>query len=159
MGLDMYLRASKYVSGHSFSKEAEKEEYAKIIDIMGEYRALADKGTPSGEVTITAMYWRKANAIHNWFVQHVQDGTDDCGTYHVSRDNLIALRETCAVVLAERSLAETLLPPTSGFFFGGTELDEWYWGGIQETHDRITEILALVGENNWDWQFEYQSSW
>jgi hypothetical protein len=22
-------------------------------------------------------YWRKANAIHRWFVEHVQDGNDD----------------------------------------------------------------------------------
>ncbi|CAB4175012.1 hypothetical protein UFOVP965_102 [uncultured Caudovirales phage] len=159
MGLDMYLRAKKYVSGYSFGKEAEKEEYAKIIDIIGEYRAIADKDTPSGEIAVTAMYWRKANAIHNWFVENVQNGVDNCGTYPVSRNDLIALRETCAVVLAERSLAETLLPPTSGFFFGGTELDEWYWGGVQETHDRLGEILDLVGEEDYAWDFEYRSSW
>ena len=23
-------------------------------------------------------YWRKQNAIHNWFVENVQDGIDDC---------------------------------------------------------------------------------
>ena len=23
--------------------------------------------------------WRKANAIHKWFVDNVQDGVDDCG--------------------------------------------------------------------------------
>ena len=25
-------------------------------------------------------YWRKANAIHGWFVRNVQNGKDDCGT-------------------------------------------------------------------------------
>ena len=24
------------------------------------------------------MYWRKANYIHNWFVENIQNGSDDC---------------------------------------------------------------------------------
>ena len=27
-------------------------------------------------------YWRKANQIHNWFVNRVQDGIDDCEYHH-----------------------------------------------------------------------------
>ena len=45
-------------------------------------------------------YWRKANQIHNWFVDHVQDGEDDC-CYHneVTRDTLELLLNTCYEVL------------------------------------------------------------
>lgn len=44
-------------------------------------------------------YWRKSNQIHNWFVEHVQDGEDDCD-YHreVTEDDLLELLETCKKV-------------------------------------------------------------
>lgn len=51
-------------------------------------------------IEYTAMYWRKANAIHNWFVQNVQSGNDDCGHYDVSKDDLITLRDLCDIVIA-----------------------------------------------------------
>ena len=34
-------------------------------------------------------YWRKANQIHKWFVDNVQDGVDDCGEYKVTKEQLI----------------------------------------------------------------------
>lgn len=44
-------------------------------------------------------YWRKANEIHNWFVESVQDGEDDC-EYHneCTRGILEDLLHTCKVV-------------------------------------------------------------
>lgn len=44
-------------------------------------------------------YWRKANQIHNWFVENVQDGIDDCGYYEVSRQQLQELLRDCRDVL------------------------------------------------------------
>ena len=43
-------------------------------------------------------YWRKANQIHNWIVNNVQDGVDDCGTYEVTKDKLEELLEVCEYV-------------------------------------------------------------
>lgn len=50
-------------------------------------------------------YWRKANQIHNWFVEHVQDGEDDC-CYHneVTKEVLEELLDTCEKVLASCEL-------------------------------------------------------
>lgn len=45
-------------------------------------------------------YWRKANHIHAWFVNKVQDGTDDCSYYFVTEDQFLELKETCEKVLA-----------------------------------------------------------
>lgn len=41
-------------------------------------------------------YWRKANHIHNWFVENVQDGEDDC-RYHgeVTKEDLEELLVSC----------------------------------------------------------------
>lgn len=52
-------------------------------------------------------YWRKANAIHNWFVEHIQNGEDDC-KYHreVTEDDLIELLEACQTVLDKSVLKD-----------------------------------------------------
>lgn len=44
-------------------------------------------------------YWRKANQIHNWFVENIQDCIDDCGYYEVSRQELQGLLADCRDVL------------------------------------------------------------
>ena len=54
---------------------------------------------PNYELGIEVGYWRKANMIHDWFVNHVQDGIDDCG-YHneVTKEILEELLDTCTKV-------------------------------------------------------------
>jgi hypothetical protein len=100
-------------------------------------------------------YWRKANQIHNWFVQNVQKGIDECQTSFVSREQLEELLDVCNKVIEDNSLAPTLLPSTSGFFFGGTEYDEWYFQDVTNTIKYLTEILE---DENGD-EFEYYASW
>lgn len=43
-------------------------------------------------------YWRKANAIHNWFVENVQNGEDDCWSYAVTKEQIEELLELCKEV-------------------------------------------------------------
>ena len=61
-------------------------------------------GTEGNEIG----YWRKANAIHKWFVDNVQNGVDDCGEYKVTKEQLIQLHNACNDVLNNHSLAESL---------------------------------------------------
>ena len=49
------------------------------------------------------------------------------------------------------------LEPTSGFFFGGTEKDEWYYGSLEYTVDTLNSILA--GTQDESYSFYYQASW
>ena len=86
-------------------------------------------------------YWRKANQIHRWFVQNVQNGVDDCGEYKVTAEQLIQLYNICNEVLNDHSLAEELLPAQSGFFFGNTNYDDWYFNDVENTKRIIDEIL------------------
>ena len=65
MGLDMYLNAKRYVSNYS-------EADAELRDELDKLEPLA--GMPIKEIVCEAMYWRKANAIHDWFVKNVQIG-------------------------------------------------------------------------------------
>lgn len=101
-------------------------------------------------ITEAVGYWRKANAIHAWFVANVQKGTDDCREYDVSFEQLIELKELCKGVI--RSRDATPLPPTAGFFFGSTDADEYYFDNLKDT---IKIIDALDPKGNYD----YRASW
>ena len=49
-------------------------------------------------------YWRKANAIHRWFVENVQDDQDDCKEYWINREKLRELLDIVDKVLAASEL-------------------------------------------------------
>lgn len=40
-------------------------------------------------------YWRKANQIHKWFVDNIQDGIDDQRIYEISKEELERLLKMC----------------------------------------------------------------
>lgn len=154
MGLDMYLSGKRFISSFKDSDKAIAEAIANNFPEIENKRTSYD--TPCvREVTIEAGYWRKANAIHKWFVDNVQGGEDECRPHYVTREQLEKLREICERVLAFRHLAVELLPTGSGFFFGSTTYDEWYFKDLETTIKIIDDCLELPVE----WEFEYQSSW
>ena len=151
MGLDMYLKANMFLSQFD-------DEENKISEKVKEF--LHTMPGRINEIKSEAIYWRKANAIHKWFVDNVQDGNDDCGNYYVSQDNLRELKDICERVLADNSLAEELLPSQSGFFFGGTDYDEWYFKDLKFTAEEIGKLLKIHENENYSaWSYEYHSSW
>lgn len=101
------------------------------------------------------MYWRKANAIHNWFVQNVQEGVDDCGTYPVTKEQLQKLLSVCLEILSGNSIVSEVLPTTSGFFFGSTNYDSWYYKNIEYTVESLQQIIS----EEWQDNLYYTSSW
>lgn len=156
MGLDMYLNANRYLASYDQDAFDLANKIAELIGLQRREDRLNDEMHVK-ELTIEAAYWRKANAIHDWFVKNIQDGEDDCRSYDVGRDELRTLVDLCEKVLANHDLANELLPTTSGFFFGSTEYDEWYFKGLEYTAKRLREILENpVFKNMW---FSYQSSW
>lgn len=155
MGLDMYLYAKQYFSGSEYSKEEERKQYAVIRTAINA-DGFPEGGFPAVVVSTQVAYWRKDNAIHDWFVQNCQGGEDDCRNAYVSREQLMELAKVCREVLADHALADELLPTSSGFFFGSTDYDEWYYRGLEYTAQTIDEILARVPQ---EWDFEYHSSW
>lgn len=155
MGLDMYLNAKRYVSKH-FDKDDEARQEA-IANVFPELKGRKGRwdNSPIKEVTIEAGYWRKANAIHKWFVDNVQEGEDDCRPYYVGREDLEKLKALCQQILDFRHLASDKLPPQVGFFFGSDQVDDWYFQDLQDTVQIIDDCLSLP--SNWD--FEYRASW
>lgn len=154
MGLDMYLTAKR-----GFYKSLRAPDGALSKEI---HDALAFAGVmPTDQfdvsgVEIRAGYWRKANAIHKWFVDNVQDGKDECQEAAVTRGDLGKLREACVEALAANEAKQgQILPTQAGFFFGSTDYDEGYREDLANTIAIIDKVLTL--DDSWD--FTYQSSW
>lgn len=184
MGLDMYLQKKTYVKNWDHMQPNDK--HAVTVKKGGETRKDI-KPERVSYITEEVAYWRKANAIHKWFVDECQGGVDDCRTAYVSRDQLGELVSLCERVLssvetvpgtlstgtsyypdgrvvehtkpgevvAQKGLAESLLPTRSGFFFGSTEYDEYY---LEDLRNAVRMLKPLLDEDG-DGDFYYHSSW
>ena len=156
MGLDMYLTAKRYLWS-----DKDKEIAKDINDAIGvecdPEKRFAGSSMMVKEVSIDAMYWRKANAIHGWFVEKCQDGRDECQETYIPREKLVELRDLCQSILNDPDgIRDDDLDPVEGFFFGSTEKDEWYLQDLKNTVEGITNALSLP-ENQYE--FYYQASW
>ena len=151
MGLDMYLTAKKYVSQY------DNQDQALSTELMRHFPELAADQSIQ-EVTVRVGYWRKANHIHKWFVDNVQEGNDDCGNYYVGPQQLAELKALCRQVLDFRHLAVDNLPTTGGFFFGDTGYDNYYFDSVEHTVKVIDSALKLLDADK-GWDIEYHSSW
>lgn len=150
MGLDCYLSASRYVSAYD---DEGKQISAKINEL-----AIAGlNGRAVSSIVTRVAYWRKANQIHNWFVENCQNGEDDCREYDVSCDSLVQLVELCKKVLKNKKLAEKLLPVRGGIFFGSNDYDDYYFQNLKDTISKIEPVLIIPYIDNWD--FSYRASW
>lgn len=116
MGLDMYMARKFYVKNWDHQKPEEKHTF--LIKKGGKKRTDIDPNRIS-YITEEVGYWRKANAIHKWFVDNVQEGNDDCKEYFVSREKLKELLDLCERVSAASELVEGEI--ANGYTFEGTK--------------------------------------
>ena len=184
MGLDMYLSKKTYVKQWSH-REAKDQFHVTVKKGTKKFDEI--KPERVSYVVEEVGYWRKFNALHEWFVQNCQDGVDDCRDGSVSSEQLKEILEICKTVqtsllsspkntlsikvgmgpdgdimediqvFSDTSVAEELLPTQPGFFFGGTEYDEWYMENLSNT---IELFEGLVTEDPEGYaEYSYQSSW
>ena len=165
MGLDMYLSARKYVEKLDWKllhdnidldyAAATLPQWNKVVD-AAEMSDIPNENDIYGvSVSVNCAYWRKANQIHKWFVDNVQDGNDNCGEYYVSHDQLKELLTTCRQALFHKDPKE--LMPQAGFFFGSYDIDEYYWNDIKNTIKQLKRITELPDFEKLS--FYYASSW
>lgn len=145
MGLDMYLRREIHLT----NSEGLDLPFVNTLDGHDEY--FARHYLTANQLV---MCWRKANAIHGWFVDNVQQGDDDCRAYDVSIDDLKSLASVCKEALDERDFE--LIPPREGFFFGSSEPDDYYWYNLQDTHGKL---MKLIEQHKPNYSYRYTSSW
>lgn len=146
----MYLNAEVYLSEYQEKEKA-------LMDLIKENSIHGLSNHLPRHITYEIGYWRKANAIHKWFVDNVQEGEDDCESYYVPIEKLTELKEICEKILADNTLAAQLLPSASGFFFGSTQYDDWYFDDLKKTVLIINKVLENPDHKSWD--IKYHSSW
>lgn len=159
MGLDMYLSRNKYVSVYDFKKHDCKAKKVEIITKLhfadGDTQTqteFVENPTHCAKFELPVAYWRKANQIHNYFVQECGNGDDNCKPIHVRGSQLKELVERCKKILDNPSLAKELLPTKAGFFFGSTDYDEYYMDDLKDTLEQLKDC-------DFDEDYTYNASW
>jgi len=152
MGLDMHLIKKTYIGA-----EYEHRNVKGEVNITIDGKPVNVKFKRISYIIEQVGYWRKANHIHNWFVQNVQEGEDDCEEYYVSKEKVEGLLSVCKKVKENPTPenCEKLLPTQSGFFFGGTKYDEYYLNSIDNT---ITILQGILEEEDCG-GLHYRASW
>ena len=145
MGLDMYLEGSIYLWRHGKDKGALQDKIKKACSHV--------KFEPTG-VRFEIGYWRKCNAVHNWFVQNAQHGVDDCRKAYINKEMLEELIDDCKKAIGGD---KDVLEPVSGFFFGNTDRDEYYLEDLKRTIEICKGAIKFMEEEMAD--VYYSSSW
>lgn len=157
MGLDMYLKKSTYIAAKYTHRNV-----TGVVNIKIGEREVPINFNRISTITEDIGYWRKANHIHNWFVQNVQGGVDDCATYDVSKSQLLQLLSDCKDIIEHKEIAADKMPTKSGCFFGGTDYDEYYFQQIAYTIELIESIAKEEGGSDleyWNGDYTYRSCW
>jgi hypothetical protein len=99
MGLDMYLYGSKF--------------------FWTDWKTPADNRTEDGieirDLSVNLGYWRKHPNLHGYIVKTFADGLDECQEIPLDVEQLKTI---------VGAVKEKRLPPTTGFFFGASTLDD-----------------------------------
>ena len=157
MGLDMYLYKKTYVQNW----EHQTPEQRHTISVkLGENAREDIKPHRIAYIDEQIGYWRKFNALHGWIIDNCGGGIDECQKIDISAHDLRVLLETLrevkrAIEDKDNKTISLLFPPTGGFFFGSTEVDEYYKEQIDQT---IPIIEEAVNEGEGE-EFYYQASW
>jgi hypothetical protein len=147
-------------------------ETKAILDSLAMRKIKGQVGTPkiikrmngAWYMQFETAYWRKCNALHNYFVQTCQAGIDNCEPSIVSVEVLVGLKEKLDKILKGVRVTKTftptgntLLPTQDGFFFGSTDYNYWYFRDLRYTQRILEKILKPTTLNNWE--FIYEASW
>jgi len=185
MGLDMYLTRKTYVKNWDHYPDDKKFSFS-ILQGKNPYTKIDTSKICYIEEEVG--YWRKANSIHKWFVDNVQDGEDDCGTYYVNQDKLQKLLDVVNTVLDASELDDGIIINGETSHAGGpfipnfetgkvilnTEVAEnllptaegFFFGNkdynqwyIEDLQETKQIIESVLAMDNSDSQFYYNSSW
>lgn len=138
MGLDMYLKL----------KRSKRELITNMKDTE-DFKIFEDINSAIIYDVFTIGYWRKANAIFDMIERCVAyDEIENCVDLYVPESKVQEMLDICKQVKANPEKAEELLPTRSGFFFGPTSYDEWYFKDLDYTIDLFEKVLEFLSTND-----------
>jgi len=132
----MYLEKKTYVKNWDY-KGADNHKIK--ITKNGKKTGIDEKKV--SHVIEEAGYWRKANHIHNWFVQNVQEGDDNCGLYYVSQENMEELLGLVNEVLENSKLVKGKVIRSWSFDKNGEKLPNYQEGKNIKDPSKAKELL------------------
>lgn len=131
----MYLEKRTSVKNWNHTKGTDEEFEVTVLKGGKEFT-----GIQKDKVSVIVEdvgYWRKANQIHNWFVQNVQNGQDDCKSHYVAYEQLLELKELCKKVLEKSKVVK-------GKVVNGQRSTENGWENIYEDGEIIEDPSAAM---------------
>ena len=139
MGLDMYLTRKKYIGAeYNFNK------IKGTIFITKDGKELPIDFNKVSYIEESVGYWRKANQIHNWFVENVQDGEDNCHPHYVSFEKLEELLKVCKEVKKSIKLVDGKLIQSYTFDADGNRINNYIDGKVIEDTSVCEELLPTT---------------
>lgn len=182
MGLDMHLYKKTYVQNWEHQTP---EQRHTISVKLGDNVREDIKPDRIAYIVEQVAVWRKFNALHNWIVDNCAKGIDECQEIYIGQNdmqNLLNTLKEAKNVLDRASMKKEtikigmnndgdifsdidvydceddikdILPPVSGFFFGSTQIDEYYKNDVERTIEIIDNLLREDAAAD----FYYQASW
>ena len=87
-------------------------------------------------------YFRKVNFLFAYY-QNNGKMIDDCYAL-TDKDDIDDIISRCERVLKDHKQAEYLLPTQSGFFFGSTDFDKWYFSDVKDCLRQMKKYRKLL---------------
>jgi hypothetical protein len=87
-------------------------------------------------------YFRKVNFLFKYYEDRGKM-YDQCYAF-TDADDIDNLISRCEQVLKDHSLAHSLLPTQSGFFFGSTDYDDWYFSDVKDCLKQMKKYRKLL---------------
>ena len=112
----------------------------QILDFP-ELEALLQKEAEQSYLEYDA-YFRKVNFLFKYY----EDRGKMYDQYYAftDADDIDDIIDRCERILKDHSLANELLPTQSGFFFGGTDYDDWYFSDVKDCLKQMKKYRKLL---------------
>ena len=86
----------------------------------------------------SALYYRKVNFLYAFFSDKIDNDTQSA---YISKGDVERLVEMCEKALGDKKNAHEYLPTRSGFFFGSTDYDKWYFYDVRKVKREFKRLL------------------
>lgn len=107
-----------------------------------------------GMFAISDAYFRKVNFIYEHFRNDMEN--ESCIVDKSRIGNLIDICEDVLAHKGDEDYASENLPTTSGFFFGSTNYDEWYWHDVKDCLTQMRKMYKSMSDDDFVvWDFSW----
>ena len=138
MGLDMYLFKETYIG-------AARNPHVKVSMTIQTTKSKRKKTKTIENMKIVSVeeevaYWRKANAIHGWFLRHVYNEEPHTNRIEVKPYQLVRLLEICKTVIEKAELKPGRI--FSGYLWKNGENTPTFMNGL--VCNNMSELKRLL---------------